>query len=81
MRRVGRLFINPGDRVLTGCPTYLGAIQAQRIYNARSVTVPIDDDGMRFGRFERALESGPVRFVYVLPNFHNRAGTTMSFAR
>lgn len=79
---IGRTFINQGDRIVTGRPTYLGAIQAWNVYNPQYVTVPLDDDGMRMDELERALEANPgVKFIYVLPNFHNPAGITLPLDR
>jgi 2-aminoadipate transaminase len=77
---IGRLFLNPGDKVLTESPTYLGAIQAFNSYQARCVTVPIDDDGLQVDRLEQALRAG-AKFMYVLPNFQNPAGVTLSLER
>jgi 2-aminoadipate transaminase len=77
---IGKVLINPGDMVLTEEPTYLGAIQAFTTYGAEYVTVPIDDDGLQTGKLEEALRTGP-KFIYVLPNFQNPAGTTLSLAR
>jgi 2-aminoadipate transaminase len=77
---VGKAFINPGDRVATEEPTYLGAIQAFSTYEAHYVTVPVDDDGMCVDRLEDALRAAP-KFLYVLPNFQNPAGVTLSLAR
>jgi 2-aminoadipate transaminase len=77
---VGRLFLNPGDRVLTEAPTYLGAIQAFTAYQAGFLTVPVDDDGMRMDLVEQALRAAP-KFIYVLPNFQNPAGVTLSLER
>ena len=78
---IGRVFIDPGDNILTECPTYLGAIQAWRVYGPRFVTVPLDDDGMRVDLLAETLEKTRVKFIYVLPNFHNPAGTTMPLDR
>jgi 2-aminoadipate transaminase len=78
---IGRVFIDEGDTILTESPTYLGAIQAWRMYDPRFLTVPIDDDGMQVDRLEEILEHNEVKFVYVLPNFHNPGGTTMPLAR
>jgi len=78
---IGKIFINPGDVVLTEGPTYLGAIQAFRAYQARLVTVPLDEEGIQTGKLEEALERHPVKFIYVLPNFHNPAGVTMTLER
>ncbi len=77
---VGKLFINRGDRVLVEAPTYLGALQAFNVYGAEYVPVPIDDDGLRTDLMEEPLRSGP-KFMYVLPNFQNLAGTTLSEVR
>jgi len=84
---IGKILIDPGDYVLTGRPTYLGAIQAWNAYQARYHTVRLDDQGMVVDEIEHAYEkviadSGkPPRFIYVLPNFHNPAGTTLSRER
>lgn len=77
---IGKLLINSGDRVLVEAPTYLGALQAFNVYGAEYVSVPSDDDGMRTDLLERYLRYGP-KFMYVLPNFQNPAGTTLSEGR
>ena len=77
---IGKLLINPGDRVLTEAPTYLGALQAFNAYQADYLPVPIDDDGMDVDALEKQLRGGP-KFVYVLPNFQNPGGVTLSLAR
>ena len=77
---IGKLLINPGDLILTEQPTYLGALQAWRAYQAEFTTVPIDDDGLRVDKLEEALCGGP-KFMYVLPNFQNPGGVTLSYER
>jgi len=77
---IGKLLINPGDRLLVEAPTYLGALQAFSPYGAEYVEVPVDDDGLRTEMLEEALRSGP-KFMYVLPNFQNPAGVTLSRSR
>src|SRR6201997_4782075 len=77
---IGKLLINSGDRVLVEAPTYLGALQAFNVYGAEYVSVPIDDDGLRTDLLDGALRSGP-KFMYVLPNFQNPGGTTLSEGR
>ncbi|HLF27784.1 MAG TPA: PLP-dependent aminotransferase family protein [Anaerolineae bacterium] len=77
---IGKVLINPGDKILTEDPTYLGAIQAFTMYGADYVTVPIDEDGLQTGKLEEALRAGP-KFMYVLPNFQNPAGVTLSLER
>ena len=84
---IGKIFVDPDDYVLTGRPTYLGASQAWNAYQARYHTVRLDDEGMVVDEIEHAYEktvaaSGrPPRFIYVLPNFHNPTGTTLTQER
>ncbi|HET7292410.1 MAG TPA: PLP-dependent aminotransferase family protein, partial [Vicinamibacteria bacterium] len=77
---IGKVLLDPGDHVVTEQPTFLGALQAFTAYEARYRPVPIDDDGMQVDRLEEALEAG-AKFVYVLPNFQNPGGVTLSLAR
>jgi 2-aminoadipate transaminase len=75
---IGKIFINEGDKVIVGKPTYLGAIQAWNAYNPHYIGVHLDKDGMRTDLLEDALEAHPdAKFIYVLPNFHNPAGPTL----
>jgi len=73
---IGKLLINPGDRILVEAPTYLGALQAFNVYGAEYVSVPIDHDGLRTDQLDEALRSGP-KFMYILPNFQNPGGVTL----
>jgi 2-aminoadipate transaminase len=77
---IGKILINPGDRILVESPTYLGALQAWNAYEAEYITVPSDDNGMITDELEKALRTGP-KFIYVLPNFQNPTGVTMSLER
>jgi 2-aminoadipate transaminase len=79
---IGKLFIDTDACILTSRPTYLGALQAWNAYEAQYCTVPMDDDGMLVDEIPGLLRAGNIpRLVYVLPNFHNPAGTTLSFER
>jgi 2-aminoadipate transaminase len=77
---LGKIFINRGDRILVESPTYLGALQAWNAYGAEYITVPVDEHGMITDALEEALRIGP-KFIYVLPNFQNPTGTTLSLER
>ena len=77
---IGKLFINQSDRVLVEAPTYLGALQAFNVYGADYISVPVDRDGLRTDLLEEQLRSSP-KFMYVLPNFQNPAGTTLDEGR
>ena len=77
---LGKILINPGDRILVESPTYLGALQAWSAYGAEYITVRMDKNGMVTEELEAALRSGP-KFIYVLPNFQNPSGVTLAQER
>ena len=61
-----RVFVNPGDVILTSSPTYLGALQSFKSYRADIRTL----DSFDFSK--------PVKFCYVIPDFQNPSGETMT---
>ncbi len=77
---LGRIFINHGDTILVESPTYLGALQAWKAYGAQFTSVPVDENGMRTDLVAEKLRAG-VKFIYVLPNFQNPTGITLSYER
>jgi 2-aminoadipate transaminase len=77
---IGKIFINPGDKVLVEAPTYLGAIQAWKAYGAEFIQVAMDEYGMIPESMEEALRTGP-KFIYLLPNFQNPTGITLILER
>ncbi len=79
---LGKLFIDRDDCIVCSRPTYLGALQAWNAYEGHFYTVPLDDDGMVVEEIVPILKNGHrPRMVYVLPNFHNPAGTTLPLDR
>jgi len=78
----GKIFLNPGDYVACEKPSYLGAINAFRAYEAKFVEIPMDENGMIIEELEKALESNPrIKFIYTIPDFQNPTGVTMSKER
>jgi 2-aminoadipate transaminase len=79
---IGKLFIDADSCVMTSEPTYLGALQAWNVYQACYVTVPQDEDGILVDQIPAILaRTKKPRLLYVLPNFHNPAGTTIPLER
>jgi len=78
---IGRVFIDPGDAIIVDKPTYLGAIQSWHPYGPKFVAIPLDDDGTRVDLLEEAIVKNHPKFAYILPNFHNPAGVTLSLER
>jgi len=78
---IGKLFINPGDVVLTENPTYLAAIQAFQTCEARFVPVPTDGEGLIPEALPELIRKHRPKFLYTIPNFQNPTGVTLSAAR
>ena len=74
---IGRIMLDPGDRVLVEAPTYLGALQAWNAYEAEFATIPTDQHGMRTDLLAGILSRERVKFIYALPNFQNPTGRTL----
>ncbi len=78
---LGKILINPGDRVALEAPTYLGALQAFAPYEPEYVQVETDDQGMLPEALEDALSRQSVKFIYLVPNFQNPTGRTLPLQR
>lgn len=78
---VGKVFLDPGDVVLTENPTYLAAIQSFRCFEARFAAAPTDEDGVDPDAAEELVSRERPRFLYVIPNFQNPTGRTLSAGR
>jgi 2-aminoadipate transaminase len=77
---LGKVFLDPGDRVIVEAPTYLGALQAWNAYEADYECVRSDEHGMVVEELAQALRRNP-KFIYLVPNFHNPSGATLSLER
>jgi len=79
---VTKILIDAGSRVLVETPTYLGALQAFAPMEPEVVSVASDDEGVDLEALRQAQGGrSKARFLYVLPNFQNPTGRTMTEAR
>ena len=79
---LAKILIDAGSRILVETPTYLGALQGFTPMEPEVVAVDADDEGIVIEDLDRKARQGtPARFMYVLPNFQNPTGRTMSEAR
>jgi len=81
-----KAFIDPGDVIFCGLPTYLGAVQAFTLFQVDKIGVPLEDDGMDLDELERRIERAKaegktLKAVYVIPDFQNPSGITMSLEK
>jgi 2-aminoadipate transaminase len=83
---VAKTLVDPGDIVIAEAPTYPGAVPVFSSYQAETIQIPVDADGLRVDELERLLERLATegrrpKFVYTVPSFQNPAGVTMSDER
>jgi 2-aminoadipate transaminase len=78
---LGKIFLDPGDVILTETPTYLAAIQAFQCFQAKFQPVATDEQGIIPEAVDELSAKGKVRFLYVIPNFQNPSGRTLSVER
>ena len=77
-----RMMIDPGDVVITENPTFLGALIAFNPCEPTYATVRSDQDGMDADDLARVLATEQrAKMIYVVPDFANPTGTTLSLAR
>jgi len=76
---VAKVLLDPGSNVLVETPTYLGALQAFAPMEPTPVSVASDDEGVVVD--DLLAKGADARFIYLLPNFQNPTGRTMTEAR
>jgi len=79
---IPKIFVNPGDKVICGLPSYLGGISAFASYGAELIGIELDDQGMRSDLLEKKMQElqgkgQKPKFIYVIPDFQNPTGICM----
>ena len=79
---LAKAFIDPGDRILTEYPCFIGAIAAFRSYGADITAITVDNEGIDIERLHKELaRRKQAKLLYLTPYFHNPAGLLYSEAR
>lgn len=83
---ISKVFINPEDPIIIGLPSYIGALQAFRSIRAKMIGVPVGKQGMDVDKVEEILKEygkkgEKIKFIYVVPDFQNPSGVTMTLER
>ncbi len=73
---VAKVFLDPGDVVVTEYPSFIGALAAFKSYGAETVGVPMDNNGIIVPELLKTLDrlGKKAKILYLTPYFHNPAG-------
>jgi DNA-binding transcriptional MocR family regulator len=78
---LGKVLINPGDKVIVEGPTFLATINCFRLYGAELISAPVDGQGVDTEALERLIVEHRPKFVYLIPTFGNPSGGLLDLAR
>lgn len=81
-----RCLVSPGDVVICEAPSFLGSLVAFEAVGAELAAIPLDLEGLDLNKLQQKVDQlqkagKKVKMIYTIPDFHNPAGITMSYAR
>lgn len=76
-----KAMIDEGDSILVEGPSFLGTLQAMKLYGAKLVPISMDQEGLILDELEAAAKKHKPKMLYTVPNFQNPTGVTLSLAR
>ncbi len=78
---LAKTLINPGDRIIVESPTFLGAIQTFKMYQADLIEAEMDEHGLVIADLEEKIAKYQPKFIYTIPTFQNPTGRTLPAER
>ncbi len=83
---LSKIFIDTGDNIIVETPSYVGALNAFKAYEANIIGIPVDENGILVEEVEKKLKrlsdnKEVVKFIYLVPNFSNPSGFTLNLER
>ena len=76
-----KTLINPGDRIIVESPSFLGAIQTFKMYQAELIEAEMDEHGLVIADLEEKIAKYQPQFIYTIPTFQNPTGRTLPAER
>lgn len=75
-----KVLCNEGDTLIAESPSFIGSLNAFRSFNVNLIGIEQEEGGMKLDELERVMKNAPgQKVIYVIPNFQNPTGSTMSF--
>lgn len=77
-----KVLLNEGDTLICESPSFIGSINAFKSYHVNLVGVELEEDGINLEKLEQTIKTEKnVKLLYLIPNFQNPTGRTMSLAK
>lgn len=77
-----KVLLNEGDTLICESPSFIGSLNAFKSYNVNLVGVELESDGINLEKLEETVKSNKnVKMLYLIPNFQNPTGLTMSWEK
>ncbi len=77
-----KVLCNEGDTIICETPSFIGSLNSFRSYGVNLAGVEQEDDGINLEKLEETLKKNPnTKLIYVIPNFQNPTGRTMSWEK
>lgn len=77
-----KVLLNEGDTLICEAPSFIGSLNSFKSYHVNLVGVELEEDGINIEKLEEAIKSNKnVKLLYLIPNFQNPTGLTMSYEK
>ncbi len=77
-----KAFLNPHEGLICEEPSFIGALNAFRTYEAKLYGVPLYEDGLDTDILEEKLKNNnDIKVLYIIPTFQNPAGITTTLKK
>ncbi len=77
-----KVLCSDGDTLICESPSFIGSLNSFKSYNVNLVGVELEEDGINIEKLEEAVKSNSrVKLLYLIPNFQNPTGRTMSLEK
>ncbi|MBQ9375666.1 MAG: PLP-dependent aminotransferase family protein [Ruminococcus sp.] len=76
-----KVLCDEGDTLVCEAPSFIGSLNAFKSYHVDLQGVELQDDGINTDELEKVLKEKNVKLIYLIPNFQNPTGLTMSLEK
>ena len=77
-----KVLCSDGDTLICESPSFIGSLNSFKSYNVNIVGIELENDGINIEKLEEALKKNPkTKLIYLIPNFQNPTGNTMSLEK